>query len=384
MIHPTSVLATVTGRDRPGVTAAFFAALAAHDVDVRDVEQVVIRDRLTLTVLVDLRGDTVSLTNSVTRAAGALGMECEISVADEFAPTLFAGRGERSHVVILGRPLRPGAVGHIAQGIADAGGNIETVTQLAAEPLSALEMVVRSPDPAHLHAVLLRAARDTGVDVAIEPAALRRRAKRLVALDLDATLTLDHGLEPLAADLGVSRQMAALATRAADGEIDESDALRARVGLLSGLPVARLRAAAERAELPAGVVAFVQTLRGLGYAVGVVSAALGPVVSKLITDLDLDVVAASEFEVADGILTGALREPVVDAQGKADALTRFSDSLGIPLTQAVAVGDGADDLAMLERAGLGIAINASAGLPYIDSVLFVLGVTEQELAAVPR
>ena len=118
-MRPTSVLATVTGRDRPGVTAAFFAALAAHDVDVRDVEQVVIRDRLILSVLFDLRGDSAALRNSIARSAGALGMECEIAVdddADRAGSVLFADtHGSRSHVIVLGHPLRPGAVGHVAQ-----------------------------------------------------------------------------------------------------------------------------------------------------------------------------------------------------------------------------------------------------------------------------
>src|ERR1700712_5405122 len=124
-MRPTSVLATITGRDRAGVTAAFFAALAAHDVDVRDVEQVVIRDRLILTVLFDLRGDTAALRNSVTRTASALGMECEIAIADHGDSARPDLPGTRNHVIVLGHPRRPGAVSHVAQCIADMGGNIE-------------------------------------------------------------------------------------------------------------------------------------------------------------------------------------------------------------------------------------------------------------------
>src|SRR6476659_8671432 len=113
-MRPTSVLATVTGRDRPGVTAAFFAALAAHDVDVRDVEQVVIRDRLVLTVLFDARGDTTSVRNSVSMTATALGMDCEIAIADHGGSARPPAAGDRHHVIVLGRPLRPGAVSHVA------------------------------------------------------------------------------------------------------------------------------------------------------------------------------------------------------------------------------------------------------------------------------
>src|SRR5689334_6555141 len=105
-MQPTSVLATVTGRDRPGITAAFFAALAAHDVDVRDVEQVVIRDRLVLAVLVDLRGDVAALRNSLTSAAAAMDMECDVVAVDE--PDWREPIGDRHHVIVLGHPLRPG------------------------------------------------------------------------------------------------------------------------------------------------------------------------------------------------------------------------------------------------------------------------------------
>ena len=121
---PTAVLATVTGRDRPGVTAAFFAALAAHDVDLRDVEQVVIRDRMVLAVLLELQGEVSALRSSVVSAAHALGKECEVAAAqDSRAARRSAGRA-RSHVIVLGHPLRPGALSSVTQRIADLGGNI--------------------------------------------------------------------------------------------------------------------------------------------------------------------------------------------------------------------------------------------------------------------
>jgi phosphoserine phosphatase len=186
-MQPTSVLATITGRDRPGVTAAFFAALAAHDVDVRDVEQVVIRDRLILAVLFDLRGDPAALRTSVMRTAQALGMESEVTIADDDddEESHRSPGGTRSHVIVLGRPLRPGALSHVAQRIADIGANIESVAQLSIEPVSSVEMIVRATDPVELRAVLVQAAEDTGVDIAVERAGLRRRAKRLVVLDVD-------------------------------------------------------------------------------------------------------------------------------------------------------------------------------------------------------
>src|SRR4051812_26659899 len=176
-MQPTSVLATISGRDRPGVTAAFFAALAAFDVEVQDVEQVVIRDRLILAVLLALRGDPTALRRSVSQAAHALGMESEVAVAESVAPPAASSRESLNHVIVIGRQLRPGVLSHIAQVITDARANIESVAQLSTEPAASLEMLVRAPDPARLRAALVAAADDTGVDIAIGAAGLRRRGK---------------------------------------------------------------------------------------------------------------------------------------------------------------------------------------------------------------
>ncbi|HEY2272795.1 MAG TPA: phosphoserine phosphatase SerB [Jatrophihabitantaceae bacterium] len=390
-MQPTSVLATVTGRDRPGVTAAFFAALAAHDIDVRDVEQVVIRDRLILTVLFDLRGDTAALRNSVTRAAGALGMECEIAVADQGASARPALPGSRTHVIVLGHPLRPGAVSSIAQRIADMGGNIETVTQLSSEPTTALELLVRTADPSTLRAVLVEAADDTGVDIAVEAAGVHRRAKRLVVLDVDSTLIQHEAIDVLAEVAGVGDEVRAITARAMADELDFAESLRERVALLAGLPEQRLDEVRSSLELTRGAETFVRTLRRLGFYVGVVSGGFTAFTDRFVAELGLDFAAANELEIVDGVLTGRVLEPVLDRPGKAEALSRFAEKFGVPLSQTVAVGDGANDIDMLEAAGLGIAFNAksalraaadaSVNLPYLDTVLFVLGIGRDDIDA---
>jgi phosphoserine phosphatase len=388
-MRPTTLLATVTGRDRPGVTAAFFSALAAHDVEVRDVEQVVIRDRLILAVLLDLRGDTSALRSSVGQAAHALGMECEVAVADDSVSARRAGRGSRSHVIVLGRPLRPGALSHIAQRIADLGANIESVAQLSVEPACSIEMIVRSHDPAELRAALVQAADDLGVDIAVEQAGLRRRAKRLVVLDVDSTLIRDEGIDVLAEQAGVGAQVAEITARAMAGQLDFAESLRERVALLKGLPVAEVEAVRDRLRLTPGARTFVRTLRRLGYRVGVVSGGFTVFTDRFVSELGLDFASANELGVLDGRLTGGLVGDVLDRAGKAAALRRFAGQYDVPLSQTVAVGDGANDIDMLEAAGLGIAFNAKAALraaadtavnlPYLDTVLFVLGISGDEI-----
>jgi len=394
-MQPVSVLATITGRDRPGVTASFFAALAAYDVDLRDVEQVVIRDRLVLAVLFDLRGgDVGALRRSVEQAAGALGMDSEVMVADAGEPPAgeptLPGRAARSHVIVMGHPLRPGALSHVTQCIADADANIDSISQLSTDPVSSMEFLVRAPDPAALRAALVRAADDSGVDIAVEPAGLRRRAKRLVVLDVDSTLIRDEAIDVLAERHGVGERVRTITERAMAGELDFTASLRARVELLAGMPEHELAAVRDGLRLTPGARTFTRTLRRLGYHVGVVSGGFTYFTDRFVAELDLDFAAANELEIVDGVVTGRILGPIVDRRGKADALRRFAEQHRVPLSQTVAVGDGANDIDMLEAAGLGVAFNAKSALraaadttvtvPYLDSVLFVLGITGDEVA----
>jgi phosphoserine phosphatase len=395
-MQPTTVLATISGRDRPGVTASFFSALAAHDIDVRDVEQVVIRERLILAVLFDLRGDSGAMRNSIRQAAQALGMDSEVTVAEEPGqPRRRPDRASRSHVIVMGHPLRPGALSHVAQRIADFGANIESMTQLSTEPVSSLELIVRAPDALQLRSVLVRAADDTGVDIAVEPAGLRRRSKRLVVLDVDSTLIRDEAIDVLAERAGVGAEVAAITARAMAGELDFASSLRARVSLLAGLSSGDLTAVRDSLQLTPGARTFVRTLRRVGYHVGVVSGGFTFVTERFVKELELDFAAANELEVVDGVVTGRLVGDILDRRGKAGALIRFAEQFGVPLTQTVAVGDGANDIDMLEVAGLGVAFNAktalrdaadtAVNLPYLDTVLFVLGISDEDVqeAALP-
>ncbi len=389
-MQPTSVLTTLSGRDRPGVIASLLAALAAYDVDVRDVEQVAVRDRLVLAVLFDLRGDVSALRRSVAKAADALGMECDVTVAAGETSARRPDRGDCSHVIIIGRPLRPGALSHVAQCIADVEGNIEWVSQLSAEPASSVEMIVRSDDRYALGAALVRAADDVGLDIAVEPAGLRRRATRLVVLDVDSTLIQDEAIDVLARRAGVGAEVAAITARAMAGELDFNESLLARVELLAGLTTDDLDAVRDELRLTPGAQTFVRTLRRLGYYVGVVSGGFTFVTDRFVHELGLDFAAANELELVDGVVTGRLVGETVDRAGKARALARFADHHRIPMSQTVAVGDGANDIDMLEAAGLGVAFNGKAALrraadasvnqPHLDSVLFLLGISDADVA----
>jgi len=385
------VLVTVTGPDRPGVSSVLFTVLTRHAVELLDVEQVVIRGRLTLGALVAVAGDPEELQEAVEAALHSIGMQVHTSLGSDDDVRRHATHA----VVVLGRPITARAFGMVAQALADVGANIESIKRVADYPVTGLELEV-SPnpdDPAQPHGTLrqklVEVAREAGVDVAVERIGLARRSKRLITFDVDSTLVQGEVIEMLAAHAGVEERVREITEAAMRGELDFAESLRARVATLEGLPATVIDAVAADLSLMPGARTTIRTLKRLGFRCGVVSGGFTQVVSGLVDELGLDFCAANTLEIVDGTLTGKVVGEIVDRPGKAVALRRFADSFGVPIEQTVAVGDGANDIDMLSAAGLGIAFNAKPALreiadtalsvPYLDAVLFVLGITRDEV-----
>jgi phosphoserine phosphatase len=173
------------------------------------------------------------------------------------------------------------------------------------------------------------------------------------------------------------------------GELDFGEALAERVALLEGLEVTELEAVSNELELMPGARTLLRTLKRLGYKTAVVSGGFLQVIAPLVEELGIDFVAANELEVVDGRLTGRLSGPIVDRAAKATSLEAFAAEVGVPVSQTVAVGDGANDIDMLSAAGLGIAFNArpivreaadtALSVPFLDAVLFLLGISREEI-----
>lgn len=383
----TTLLVTVTGRDRPGVTSQLFTVLGRHPVDVLDIEQVVVRGWLILGVLLTAVPDDVQLRADLRQVAGSLGLDIEITPGGtERRPA-----GDRAHVTVLGYPLRPAPVAAIAQRIAQLGANIDRIVRLAAYPVTSVELEVSGTDPATLQRELAAEAVAQGIDLAVQPAGLSRRAKRLIVMDVDSTLVQGEVIEMLAERAGVLREVADVTSAAMRGELDFADALRHRVRLLAGLPVTALADICEQVELAPGARTLVRTLKRLDYRLAIVSGGFTQVTDHLVGQLGIDYAAANTVQVAEGRLTGDLVEPILDRAGKAAALARFAEQANVPLSQTVAIGDGANDLDMIARAGLGIAFNAkplvrhaadaAVNVPYLDTVLYLLGISREDIEA---
>jgi phosphoserine phosphatase len=388
-----SVLITVTGVDQPGVTSALFEVLSQHGVDLLNVEQVVIRRRLTLGVLVSCPqevADSTALRDDVESAIRGVGLEVSIERSGDL-PII---RQPSTHrIFVLGLPITAGAFGAVAREVAELGVNIDFIRGVADYPVTGLEMRVSVPPGVGggLQTALNRVAAQEHVDVAVEDYSLALRTKRLIVFDVDSTLVQGEVIEMLAARAGAQGAVAAITDAAMRGELDFAESLGQRVATLAGLPATVIDEVAAQLQLMPGARTTIRTLRRLGFRCGVVSGGFRQIIEPLAEELMLDFVAANELEVVDGVLTGRVVGPIIDRPGKAEALRDFAQQAGVPMEQTVAVGDGANDIDMLAAAGLGVAFNAKPALrevadaslsqPYLDTVLFLLGVTRGEIEA---
>jgi phosphoserine phosphatase len=394
MVNPdsTPLLLTVTGPDAPGAAAAVFDSLSGLPLEVLDIEQVHIHGRLLLGVVLSGAGVAPSAileaVNDPRATLAAFGLTLELEPLETPATT---SRGAQQLVTVLGKDLGPARLAEVFRLTCAAGANVDRIVRLSRYPVTSYELTVSVPDPAALRAGLVARAAALQVDVAVQPSGLHRRAKRLIVLDVDSTLIQGEVIDLLAAEAGREEEVAALTAAAMAGELDFETALRRRVAALAGLDVAALARVRDAIVLTPGARTLIRTLRRLGYVTAIVSGGFRQITDDLARQLGIDHAAANTLEIREGRLTGGLLPPIIDRSGKAAALVRFAEAAGVPLAQTVAVGDGANDLDMLSTAGLGIAFNAKAVLreaadatinvPYLDAILFLLGVSREEIEA---
>lgn len=389
----STVLVTVMGRDKPGVTSALMATLSEYNAVLLDVEQVVIRGRLILAVLIERLNRCGQLVSAIEEKMASLGMDVDIEIgSDPVGSTPF----NTHSIVILGKPVTAEAFSRIAGALAEMGANIDIINGIADYPVTGLRLEVMGRDSSgqRISGVRRRLAElsnELGVDIAFEPNVISRRAQRLIVFDVDSTLIQGEVIEMLAAHAGKEAEVKEITDRAMHGEIDFAESLRERVATLEGMPATIIDDVASNLKLTPGARTTIRTLQRLGFKCGIVSGGFTQVVKTLAEELKLDFVRANELEIKDGKLTGKVVGEIVDRQGKAQALREFAEQERVELSQTIAVGDGANDIDMLNTAGMGIAFNAkpalrtvadnSVNFPYLDEILFMLGITRSEVQA---
>lgn len=384
-------LILLSGVDAPGITEMLFRVLTPFQIEIVDFEQVVIRDRLLLTVLIKFdQAHQSAIEDDVTNAFKDSG----IDLAMDFAPGDHAsGKNSNLHLVVLAEQIRPIAIAKIANLIQKYNGNIDRVRRTSDQPIIALEFDITAEFDEDSLKVLQREfaviSNEFKIDIAVQRGGLIRRAKRVVLLDMDSTLIQQEVIDLLADKVGVGEKVSKITESAMRGDIDFTTSLKERVALLAGASEEIFTDVFESISLTPGALDLIKTLHKLGHKVGVVSGGFLNVIEPLLRDLRIDFYRANTLEVIGGKITGRISGPIINREAKAEALVEFAKKEGVELNQTIAIGDGANDLGMIEIAGLGIAFNAkpkvklqadaSISTPYLDSVLFLMGITRAEI-----
>jgi phosphoserine phosphatase len=388
------VLITVTGPDRTGVTATLTGILAQQGATLHDIEQVVVQGQLTLCLVVGVP-ETRDVLKELLFAAKQLDMELDFKPVSAEAAAPKAAEGRRFVITAIGPTLGASHLHAIATALAAEGANIEKIGRLSEHTLASVEIHALLPadrDSEVLKRSLLAVATSAGFDVSLQPESLYRRSKRLVVLDMDSTLIRIEVIDELARAAGVGPEVSRITERAMQGEMDYDESLRQRVALLKGLDVAVLDRIAADLPLTEGAETMVRVLKRLGYKIAVISGGFSRAAEALKRRLGMDYAYSNNLEIVGGKLTGRVIGPIVNAQRKAELLETIAQAEGVLLDQVIAVGDGANDALMLERAGLGIAFHAKAKLREhadtsisgagLDAILYLLGLSARELQEV--
>lgn len=351
-------LILVSGEDRPGITEKLMSLLSEFSVFVLDIEQLVIRGRLILTVLISLDESHAS---AIAADLELLEKEIGFDIAIDFAEEQDSAENPANlHVVIISDSLKPASIAVVAAELSKIQANISAIRRTSSEPLTAIELDISCPDKSikEVQKLLAVVAISHKIDLAVEQGNGMRSAKRLVMLDMDSTLIVQEVIDLLAAKAGVAEEVSAITQKAMAGEMDFAQSLQARVSLLAGLNESMLSEVRSEITLTQGAEKLIQTLHLKGHKVGVVSGGFIDVIEPILKELKIDFYRANKLQILNGKLTGKLEGEIIDRAAKLKALVEFAKNEGVQMSQTVAIGDGANDLDMIESAGLGVAFNA--------------------------
>lgn len=395
---PSLVLVKIAGQDQPGIATQLMGVLSENRIPILDITQAVIHRLLTISILFELDSDAAkSVVKDLLFKTHELGLKLEFEILDEARSSAFREPPKTYHyaVTLIAERVTAEALHEVTQLMARAGVNIDAIKRLSEGDFSCVEMMIssaRAIDERALNQELLAVASRLGVDIALQAEGLYRRAKRLVVLDMDSTLIQSEVIDELAREQGVYDEVARITHEAMAGKMDFDESLKRRCSQLAGLTSADLERVFDRIQLTPGANDMICVLKKLGYKIALISGGFTFVADRLKEELGIDYAYANRLEIEGGKLTGRVIPPVVNAQRKADLVEEIARQERIELDQVVAIGDGANDLLMLAKAGLGIAFNAKPAVrekadlalsqKNLRSILYLLGLSARDVAEI--
>jgi len=389
------VLVSIYGKDKKGVTATLTRILADHSVDLINIDQAAAHGRLTIYLLIGFEkgnSDSDPVMKELLFESKKMGLNLDFQVyKDEVEPV--TKKHKTFAITCLGQNVSSSAIAAIAEILASKNLNIDAIEKLAHKNLSCFEILARTEDSSikskEITRALLHLNSEFNIDIAVQKESIYRRAKRLVVMDMDSTLVQVEVIDELAKLQNVGEKVSEITERAMNGEIDFTESLRERVALLEGLSENALEEVYKNIPFTKGAKRLIKVLKKLGYKTAVLSGGFDFFTSRLKEELGLDYAYSNKLEIIDGKLTGKVVGEIVTGERKKELLISIADELGIPLNQTIAIGDGANDLPMIAKAGLGIAFNAKPKVREeagtfvnsngLDSILYLLGINEYDM-----
>jgi len=393
------ILISISGEDKPGVTSSVAEILGKYDATILDIGQADIHHTLSLGILFKMSDNAESghILKEVLFKCSELNVNVRFTAVTPERYTNWVGRQGKSRyiVTILGKVITAKQLSKVTKAVSDQNLNIDSIKRLTGRPSletedenavrSCIELSVRGEllDKNLLSAQFLAYSAELGIDISFQKDDMFRRNRRLICFDMDSTLIKTEVIDELADRAGVGEQVRAITEKAMRGEIDFSESFEQRVALLKGLDESVMREVAENLPIMDGAKRLMSILKKCGFKIAILSGGFSYFGNQLKKLFDVDYVYANELEIVDGKLTGRHLGDIVDGKRKAELLKLIAQVEKIDLEQVIAVGDGANDLPMLNLAGLGIAFHAkpkvkanaqqSISTIGLDGVLYFLG-----------